>query len=185
MRPPMIVALLACLALTMYVAMQPDADEDLAPLAERQPGGGPRAVPPLAGASAASRAGQTGQAAALADVGVALAAWHQRRVASGANQALSAANALTSQAWAPQQPPPPPPPLAEAPPPPTAPPFPHDWVGRYLDPQPRAIVAGPLGTWVVKVGDVMEGQWRIDAIAERRMTLTYLPLSQSQTVAMK
>lgn len=66
-----------------------------------------------------------------------------------------------------------------------APRFPHDWVGRYLDPQPRAIIASTANTWVVKAGDVLDGQWRVDAIAERQMTLTYLPLDQTQSVAMK
>jgi len=78
-----------------------------------------------------------------------------------------------------------------------APRFPHAWVGRFNDeaspgaasqPAPataRAILAGPSSTWVVAVGDVIEGQWRVDQIQERQMRLTYLPLQQSQTVAMK
>jgi hypothetical protein len=105
--------------------------------------------------------------------------------------------------------PPPPPP----PPPPVAPPFPHKWIGRYNDetadavaaagpvasgasgvapakpptkPQPiqRAVVAGPTSTWVLKEGDVIEGQWRVDRIDNRTMYLTYLPLNLPQTVAM-
>ena len=49
----------------------------------------------------------------------------------------------------------------------------------------RAVLAGPVATWVVKEGDVIEGQWRVDSIQDRTMRLTYLPLQQSQTVSMK
>jgi hypothetical protein len=48
-----------------------------------------------------------------------------------------------------------------------------------------AVVAGPLTTWVVKPGDVIQGQWRVDAIDGSQMRVTYLPLSQSQTVGMR
>jgi hypothetical protein len=119
-----------------------------------------------------------------------------------------------ASAWSSMQPPPPPPAPYVAPPPPpppTAPPFPHKWIGRYNDesadvpaaagapasaasgatavkpkPQPvqRAVVAGPTSTWVLKEGDVIEGQWRVDRIDNRTMYLTYLPLKLPQTVAM-
>lgn len=112
-------------------------------------------------------------------------------------------------AWA-SMAPPPPPPVKEAPPPPPPPPmaprFPHAWIGRVNDetvsaapaassasaaparparPIQRAVLAGPVATWVVKEGDVIEGQWRVDRIQDRSMSLTYLPLQQSQTVSMK
>ncbi|WP_052162257.1 hypothetical protein [Aquabacterium sp. NJ1] len=113
-------------------------------------------------------------------------------------------------AWRSVQPPPPPPPPRVAvdpgpPPAPTAPPFPHAWVGRFND-EPvamaasgvasgasapvsqavaRAVLAGPQNTWVVRAGDVIEGQWRVDRIQDRTMSLTYLPLKQQQTVVMR
>lgn len=99
------------------------------------------------------------------------------------------------------------------PPPPMAPRFPHEWIGRVNDetvaaapassaapaasaasapakpaprrPIQRAVLAGPVATWVVREGDVIEGQWRVDSIQDRTMRLTYLPLQQSQTVSMK
>ena len=49
----------------------------------------------------------------------------------------------------------------------------------------RAVLAGPVATWVVKEGDVIDSQWRVDRIQDRTMRLTYLPLQQSQTVSMK
>ena len=56
---------------------------------------------------------------------------------------------------------------------------------RPARPIQRAVLAGPVATWVVKEGDVIEGQWRVDSIQDRTMRLTYLPLQQSQTVSMK
>ncbi len=56
---------------------------------------------------------------------------------------------------------------------------------RPARPIQRAVLAGPVATWVVKEGDVIEGQWRVDRIQDRSMSLTYLPLQQSQTVSMK
>lgn len=71
-----------------------------------------------------------------------------------------------------------------------APPFALPWVGRFNDAGhtsdvERAVLQGPRATLVVKAGDVIEGQWRIDGIHDRVMTVTYLPLNQPQTVAMK
>lgn len=76
-----------------------------------------------------------------------------------------------------------------------APRFPHAWIGRVNDEASsaasapraiqRAVLAGPVATWVVKEGDVIDSQWRVDRIQDRSMSLTYLPLQQSQTVSMK
>ncbi|RZL11474.1 MAG: hypothetical protein EOP40_02460 [Rubrivivax sp.] len=186
----MTMALLACLAVTGYVALQPDTSEDLAAPRERRgasapgpqgaPGDRPRAATASAGADRTTAGTQVQDRRNLL---AALTAWQ----ASRTQRALPAPDALSRQAWASQQPPLPPPAPAEPTEPaePVAPPFPYAWVGRYLDPRPRAIIAGPTGAWVKASGDVLEGQWRIDAIDERHMTLTYLPLGQSQTVAMK
>lgn len=115
------------------------------------------------------------------------------------------ASAPRDSAWEAARPPAPPPVrvVKEAPPPPPppmAPRFPHAWVGRFNDEAlpggaasgasapaavARAVVTGPQTTWVVREGDVIEGQWRIDRIQDRTMSLTYLPLQQQQTVAMR
>lgn len=113
---------------------------------------------------------------------------------------------LDQQAWGSMRPPPPPAPKVvyvapPPPPPPMAPRFPHAWVGRFNDepvaaaasgasgvvaqPVQRAILNGPETTWVVRAGDVIEGQWRVDRIQDRTMSLTYLPLKQQQTVVMR
>lgn len=124
--------------------------------------------------------------------------WQARLAGQGPSSAGEPA------AWRSVQPPPPPRVAAVdpgPPPAPTAPPFPHAWVGRFNDEAiaaaatgssapvsqviARAVLAGPQSTWVVRAGDVIEGQWRIDRIQDRTMSLTYLPLKQQQTVVMR
>ena len=63
----------------------------------------------------------------------------------------------------------------EPPPPPQAPPIPSQVVGRLTDARPRGAVVG--------VGEVVDGQWRVDAIEANGLRLTYLPLGQSQFVS--
>ncbi len=82
-------------------------------------------------------------------------------------------------------PPPPPPPEAQVkappPPPPSAPPLPFIYLGK----------AASNGSWEVflAIGDktyiardkmVIDGTYRVDAIAPPSLTLTYLPLNQVQ-----
>lgn len=124
--------------------------------------------------------------------------WQARQAGQGPSSAGEPA------AWRSVQPPPPPRVAAVdpgPPPAPTAPPFPHAWVGRFNDEAvssvatgssapvsqgiARAVLAGPQSTWVVRAGDVIEGQWRVDRIQDRTMSLTYLPLKQQQTVVMR
>lgn len=185
MRPPMLIGLILALALTAWVALQDD-DSAIEPV--RREGMRPanasakpdasakqdrRARAPAGGASKPAEA----QAQMLAQ---SVAQWQSR-------QPLAPWPIGTISPWASQQPPPPPPVqvVAAEPPPPMAPPFPHAWVGRFHDDALRAVVASQDRTWVVAVGDVIDGQWRIDQIQERQMSLTYLPLRQRQTVAMK
>jgi hypothetical protein len=138
-------------------------------------------------------------------------AWASRALISGTNAwqqrtALKPLGQGVPLAWAGNAPPPPPPPppyVAPPPPPPMAPPFPHRWVGRVNDepaaglaaassasdaagaqPLQRAVLSSAQATWVVKAGDVIEGQWRIDQIQDRQMRLTYLPLKQSLSISM-
>ncbi len=122
-------------------------------------------------------------------------AWQARRAEVDALPPARAMTAAAPSAWSAAMPPPPPPPpkqaqAADAKP--VAPPFPHQWVGRFDDEASggakavrRAVISGPVSTWVAREGDVIEGQWRVDQIQERLIRLTYLPLQQSQTVAMK
>lgn len=199
MKPIMWAALLASLAATAYVATQEGDEVEVvnkggqadARRSSRTPA--PRATPNLAPTPAAT--GKAAEAALRTRQSDQLMA----AVAQLQTEALRAAQAPTGlprpstaaavhSPWGSQLPPPPPPPPPAPPPPPmepVAPPFPHAWVGRYVDDAPRAVIAGANTTWVLKVGDVVDGVWRIDTIQERQLGVTYLPLKQARSVTMK
>jgi hypothetical protein len=65
---------------------------------------------------------------------------------------------------------------------PSAPPFPYQLVGRLTDSRPRAILNGAQRSAVVGVGEVVDGQWRVDAIEAGGLRLTYLPLGAPQFI---
>ena len=83
-------------------------------------------------------------------------------------------------------PPPPPPPQQALPPPvPTAPPFPYAVAGSIADLNgPMVVFMKQNQDFVVRVGDVLENTYRVDAIDEQSVTVTYLPLNLKQVVAL-
>jgi hypothetical protein len=86
-------------------------------------------------------------------------------------------------AWGEAPPAPPPPVQAEpASAPPSAPPFPYQFVGRMTDSLPRAVLNNAQRSAVVAAGEVVDGQWRVDAIEAGGLRLTYLPLGLAQFV---
>jgi len=174
--------------------LQGQGDDDGLSVARRPAGGrsaaqadgGERGTAARARTAEAPRA-QAGEGAATwADQALmqSVQAWQERQAAARTTLQLPAT------AWAPAMPPAPPvlraPPAATAmvvaPPAPTAPRFPHAWVGRFND---GAVVSGADATWVVHPGDVIEGQWRVERLDGRRMSLTYLPLNLPQQVVMR
>lgn len=187
MRPPLLIALAVALGATLWL-QQGEEDTGDIQVAER-----PASARPQAGArpEAAPDATPAATQAWLVDRVQALQAQRAQVDALPPPREMSAA---TPSAWAMAVPPAPPAPrqarAVDAAP--VAPPFPHQWVGRFDDDAldgkkalRRAVISGPVSTWVAREGDVIEGQWRVDQIQERLMRLTYLPLQQSQTVAMK
>jgi hypothetical protein len=77
--------------------------------------------------------------------------------------------------------PPPPPP----PPKPMAPPVPFSFLGRLIEGDHAAVfVANGNRNQVVHIGDVVDTAWRVDAIGETEMKLTYLPLNEEKTLAL-
>lgn len=204
LNPRLGLALLVVLGLSVFVATQPSPDDDLAVQGrERQdhasavagneaspvrplrvgdagPAGAPRSDGASRPGTRAARAASTPTPAQATALAAWAGAWAHR---ASAPWAPPSADARWS--WSPQQPPAPPPPPPQEAPAPTAPVFPYAWVGRFVDEAPQAVIAGPNGTWVLRKGEVIEGQWRLDSIDERRLTVTYLPLSQEQTVALK
>lgn len=205
MRQPLMWVLAVVLGLTLWLSMQ---DDDAALPAARQrdpaaargdgrppaPGAEPavdrpsneRPAPDRARAAAGTASAPSADDARLL---AAVVRWQHRVAASG-----PAPGQTPGSAWRAVVPPPPPPPPETAPPPPQAPPFPHRWIGRFEDTvnaasapraRQRAIVAGPVSTWVVSEGELIEGQWRVDRIEDRTLRLTYLPLMQAQTTTMR
>lgn len=84
--------------------------------------------------------------------------------------------------WAP--PPPPPEKRAAPPPKPQAPPLPFTYLGRMIEGgKTRVFLAGGQHNHVVAVGDVIEETYRVDAIKDGVLTLTYLPLREQQQLA--
>ena len=110
----------------------------------------------------------------------------QRALADAAAARSSAARALFEPvAWpsaaarvqASAPPPPPPKPLA--------PPFPYAYLGGLLEDGVRTTFF-TKGDRVlpVKAGDTVDAVYRVDQMTEKHMTLTYLPLNQSLTLAL-
>lgn len=170
------------LAAAAWLGQTPD-DELLAPRDTRPD----RSTP----ASRATSQADTAQPAeAMADGprdALASPAWWQaqhtewvRRATTTSERPLDMPHAAWGS-WAPEVPAP----LARAPEQsaPQAPAFPHAWVGRVVDDMPRAVIAGPQRTWVLRTGEVLDGQWRLDALGERQLSFTYLPLQQTVLVS--
>lgn len=84
--------------------------------------------------------------------------------------------------WSPPPPPAPPPP--EAPTSPVAPPLPYVYVGKKQEGQSWEVylVRGEQ-TFIVRDGQTIEGQYKVEHIAPPMLTLTYLPLGQAQSLA--
>lgn len=78
---------------------------------------------------------------------------------------------------------PPPPPKPVPPPPPSAPPLPFVYLGKLIeDGQQTVFLSKQERNYVVKMGDTIEGTYRVEEISSRVMTLVYLPLNIKQTL---
>ena len=90
------------------------------------------------------------------------------------------ADPFSPSAWLP----PPPPATTEPPPPPMAPPFPYTYLGRVDDAGKASVLLGRADKSVTaQAGDLIDGVWRVDTIAEHSIELTYQPLGQRQTLS--
>lgn len=203
MRTPLMIGLAAVLGATLWLSSQDEGDEGadaVEVVTSRRPADAASAstgtrAPDATSSKANSPAAPASNPAAAVQASLqsGLSGWLARRTEAATLPPARPMTAATPSAWSAQLPPPPPAPrrvAQEAPPPPMAPRFPHAWVGRFNDesasrPLQRAVVSGPVSTWVVSAGDVIEGQWRVDRIQGHTMSLTYLPLQQSQIVSMK
>ncbi|MDE2081232.1 MAG: hypothetical protein KGI90_07760 [Burkholderiales bacterium] len=171
-RGPMLAAaLVATLAATAWVATHSDADS---------------VVPAGAAAGSPGKAPASNRAVVRPAAPAPAAAWpglpRPRTAAAWPFDPDEAA------AWgAPPPPVPPPPAPSQTPPPPAAaplPPFPYALIGRFWDASGvRVLLNGPRRTLDVRPDDVIDGQWRVDAIGDAGITLTWLPGGQQKTVS--
>jgi hypothetical protein len=96
--------------------------------------------------------------------------------------ALSRANLFPEQTW--YVPPPPPPPVPYvAPPPPQAPALPYSYMGRWQEAgQTTYYLARGTMPISVQVGQVLDGAWRLEPVANGVLNFTYLPLNQTRSL---
>jgi len=168
--------LVATLAATLWAAK---SDDDAAAAVQPVAGSSRRAALPAV-ASAASLA----KAASAADAALMPTDWQpvQRKLWDAPPDAQFAA-------WAPP-PPPPAPPEVKAPPPvppaPVAPPFPYQIIGSLVENgQTQAFLAGPTRSLNARVGEVIDGQWRVDQVSATGLSLTWLPAQIKQQIALR
>ena len=91
------------------------------------------------------------------------------------------ADAFGARDWTPPPPPPPAPVAPPPPPPPMAPPLPFTVLGKARENGAWEVyLARANQTYIVKPKTVIDGTYRVDAIAPPILTLTYLPLNQVQ-----
>ena len=91
-----------------------------------------------------------------------------------------------SKSW---NPPPPPPQTKRAPvappPPPMAPPFPYAVVGSIADANGVTVMfTNQQQNFMVRIGEMLANDYRVDAVDPESVTLTYIPLGIRQRVPM-
>lgn len=166
-------ALLGTLAATAWVAREPDE----LPAATVQP---TRPVPPAAPRPLPSTTVAVDAAASAPPVS-GRAPWAEVDPAQLA-------------AWQPPPPPPlppaPPPAPPAPPPPPVAPVPPYQMIGRVVEGEGAqavevALLSGPNRAIGARVGDVLDGQWRVEQVTATGVQLTWLPGPLPQTLVFK
>lgn len=170
----MAAALLGAAALLAFGDRTPSSD--VAEAVERS------APPAVSAAAPPARSGQRASATtAAADIAILrLQARAQLIGESGEGAFAGRDGVFLGQNWNPPPPPPstaPPPP----PPPPSAPPLPFSYIGKAAaDGAWEVFLARSDRTYVVRAQTVIDGVYRVDAIAPPMLTMTYLPLNQVQ-----
>ncbi|MDT7838948.1 hypothetical protein [Aquabacterium sp. OR-4] len=194
MRPVLWLALAASVAATAWLASQPEADAAdqateadeaaqgaaqgaaVLPLAPRRLGAGPASG---AGANAAPVGGAAPVAAGLparaadwpAPEPSALQAWGAAPAPAPSPSPSPAAVAAARRS------------AGDSPAPLRAPAFAYQWIGTLDDERgQQVLLGGPLRSAAVRPGQVLDGQWRIDAVRHGRLDLTWLPGNQGVSV---
>jgi hypothetical protein len=136
-----------------------------------------RSIPVRAHAPAReNRAAEPSRSAAGREALVALVPREQLIVRSNSNSAERPL--FSARAWNP------PPAPAIPPPAPSAPALPYTFLGKKHESGVWEIyLARGEQSFIAREGQVLEGTYRVDAIAPPSLKLTYLPLNQAQTLA--
>ncbi|MHB1085937.1 MAG: hypothetical protein ACYCZA_13995 [Thiobacillus sp.] len=96
--------------------------------------------------------------------------------------ALSRTNLFPEQPWYVPPPPPPPPPYV-APPPPQAPALPFSYMGRWQEAgQTTYYLTSGTTPVSVQSGQILDGDWRLETVANGMLNFTYLPLKQTRSL---
>ncbi len=179
--------LAATVAATAWLALQPDESADLArpaPAVRSTAQAAPTAALPTPATRLAPRRALASSAATVA----------AEDMSTTPRAAWPAAGTAAAESWGLPPPPPPQARIATAPArkaapaepePPRAPAFPYTLIGQLDDGRPQALLTGPLRSLAVGAGEVVDGQWRVDAIQAQNVTLTWLPGGQRQTLGFK
>jgi len=66
-----------------------------------------------------------------------------------------------------------------------APAFAYTLIGRLDDGRQRALLTGPRHSLAVQVGDIVDDEWRVDAVQPDGVTVTWLPGNSQQQIGFK
>ncbi|NUA27836.1 hypothetical protein [Cupriavidus basilensis] len=147
---------------------------------------GKTGVPPAAPSAAGTPRGTQAAASVPAARTVAEVAPRERLAALRAPLSPETAHdPFSVSSWLPPPAPPAPPAPALPPPPPTAPPLPFAYVGALGADVSKEQVFLSSGDrlLIVSLGDVIDGQYRLEAITATGATFTYLPLNVKQVMS--
>ena len=93
---------------------------------------------------------------------------------------VAAANLFRAQSWLPPPSPPPPPPA------PKAPPLPFVYLGQIDEGDRIAVFLGQQQrTLIVRSGDAIDGNYRIESVTPTSATFIYLPLGEQQQLMLR
>jgi hypothetical protein len=92
-----------------------------------------------------------------------------------------AGDIFRQQSWAP---PPPPPDPDNPPPPPPPPPLQFKYLGKIIEgDEIRVFLALAERNYILKPGENINSQYRMDAVTDNSITFTYLPLNAKQALS--
>jgi len=93
-------------------------------------------------------------------------------------------NVFPQRDWTPPPPPPPPAPPPPPPAPPQAPPLPFSFLGKIIEGKQWTVFLSQQDrTHAVVVGDVIGHEYKVESIVPPLITLSYLPLKQTQSLS--